>query len=71
VARNLCVATGAALIAPFIPRQTARAILADPRTIIFWGSPDEYKARAARGHQQGENISQSARIAGAASSPRG
>jgi alkylation response protein AidB-like acyl-CoA dehydrogenase len=56
VAWNLFVANSAALIAPFIPLETARAIWADPRTIISWGPPNQYTARAVPGgyHVSGE-----------------
>ena len=46
---NLFVANSAALIAPFIPLETARAIYADPRTIIAWGPPNQHKASAVEG----------------------
>jgi alkylation response protein AidB-like acyl-CoA dehydrogenase len=46
---NLFVANSAALIAPFIPLETARAIYADPRTIIAWGPPNQHKAQAVAG----------------------
>ena len=46
---NLFVANSAALIAPFIPLETARAIFADPRTIIAWGPPNQHKAAAVDG----------------------
>lgn len=46
---NLFVANSAALIAPFIPRETARAIFADPRTIIAWGPPNQHTATAVPG----------------------
>jgi alkylation response protein AidB-like acyl-CoA dehydrogenase len=46
---NLFVANSSALIAPFIPLETAREIFADPRTIISWGPPNQHKARAVPG----------------------
>lgn len=49
LAWNLFVANSAALIAPFIPRETARAIFADPRTIIAWGPPNQHTATAVPG----------------------
>ncbi len=49
VAWNLFVANSSALIAPFIPLETARAIYSDPRAIISWGPPNEHKARAVPG----------------------
>jgi hypothetical protein len=39
---NLFVANSAALIAPFIPLETAKAIYADPRTVISWGLPTQH-----------------------------
>jgi indole-3-acetate monooxygenase len=52
VAWNLFVANSAALIAPFIPLETARTIFADPRTIISWGPPNRHRARAVPGGYQ-------------------
>jgi indole-3-acetate monooxygenase len=49
---NLFVANSAALIAPFIPLETARTIYADPRTIISWGPPNQHQARAVPGGYQ-------------------
>jgi len=46
---NLFVANSAALIAPFIPLETAQAIFADPRAWIAWGPPNQHKARAVPG----------------------
>ncbi len=46
---NLFVANSAALIAPFIPLETAKAIYADPRTMIAWGPPNANKAQAVPG----------------------
>jgi alkylation response protein AidB-like acyl-CoA dehydrogenase len=46
---NLFVANSAALIAPFIPLETARAIYADPRSSIAWGPPNQHKATAVPG----------------------
>jgi len=46
---NLFVANSASLIAPFIPLETAKAIYADPRTIISWGPPNQHQARAVPG----------------------
>jgi alkylation response protein AidB-like acyl-CoA dehydrogenase len=46
---NLFVANSAALIAPFIPLETARAIFADPRAWVSWGPPNQYKAQAEPG----------------------
>ncbi|HEY8290730.1 MAG TPA: acyl-CoA dehydrogenase family protein [Acetobacteraceae bacterium] len=46
---NLFVANSAALIAPFIPLETARTIFADPRTVIAWGPPNQHRATAVPG----------------------
>jgi indole-3-acetate monooxygenase len=46
---NLFVANSSALIAPFIPLQTAREIYADPRTVIAWGPPNQCQAHAVPG----------------------
>ena len=46
---NLFVANSAALIAPFIPLETAQEIFADPRAWISWGPPNQYKAQAVPG----------------------
>jgi alkylation response protein AidB-like acyl-CoA dehydrogenase len=46
---NLFVANSAALIAPFIPLETAQTIFADPRAWIAWGPPNQHKARAVPG----------------------
>jgi len=46
---NLFVANSAALIAPFIPLETATEIFADPRAWISWGPPNQYKALAVPG----------------------
>jgi alkylation response protein AidB-like acyl-CoA dehydrogenase len=46
---NLFVANSSAIIAPFIPLETAKAIYADPRSIISWGPPNQHKANAEPG----------------------
>ena len=46
---NLFVANSAALIAPFIPLDTAEAIFADPRAWIAWGPPNRCGATAVAG----------------------
>ena len=46
---NLFVANSAALIAPFIPLETARAIFTDPRAWVSWGPPNHYQAKAVPG----------------------
>jgi alkylation response protein AidB-like acyl-CoA dehydrogenase len=49
---NLFVANSAALIAPFIPLDTAREIFTDPRAWVSWGPPNQYKAKAVPGGYQ-------------------
>src|SRR4051794_17778872 len=49
---NLFVANSAALIAPFIPLETAQAIFGDPRAWVSWGPPNQHKARAVPGGYQ-------------------
>jgi alkylation response protein AidB-like acyl-CoA dehydrogenase len=49
VAWNVFVGNSSALIAPFVPDETARAIYADPRTIIAWGPPNACRLRAVPG----------------------
>jgi indole-3-acetate monooxygenase len=46
---NLFVANSAALIAPFIPISSAKAIFDDPRGWIAWGPPNEHTAAAVPG----------------------
>ena len=46
---NLFVANSAALIAPFIPLQTAREIFTDSRAWVAWGPPNQHKAQAVAG----------------------
>jgi alkylation response protein AidB-like acyl-CoA dehydrogenase len=46
---NIFVANSAALIAPFIPLETARTIFADPRAWVSWGPPNQCKAHAVPG----------------------
>ncbi len=46
---NLFVANSAALIAPFIPLETAREIFTDRRAWVAWGPPNQHKARAVPG----------------------
>ena len=46
---NLFVANSAALIAPFLPLETARAIFTDPQAWVSWGPPNQYKALAVPG----------------------
>jgi alkylation response protein AidB-like acyl-CoA dehydrogenase len=46
---NLFVANSAALIAPFIPLETAKAIFAEPEAWVSWGPPNQYKTQAVPG----------------------
>ena len=46
---NIFVANSAALIAPFLPPESASAIFADPRAVVAWGPPNESKACAVPG----------------------
>jgi alkylation response protein AidB-like acyl-CoA dehydrogenase len=46
---NLFVANSAALIAPFIPLETARTIFTDPRAWVSWGPPNQCQAQAVPG----------------------
>lgn len=46
---NLFVANSSALIAPFIPLESARAIYDDSRGLIAWGPPNEHVAVAVPG----------------------
>ncbi len=46
---NMFVANSSALIAPFIPLESARAIYSDPRGLISWGPPNHHQAIAAPG----------------------
>jgi alkylation response protein AidB-like acyl-CoA dehydrogenase len=46
---NIFVANSAALIAPFLPPESASTIFADPRAVVAWGPPNESKASAVPG----------------------
>jgi alkylation response protein AidB-like acyl-CoA dehydrogenase len=46
---NIFVANSSALIAPFLPPESMRAIFADPCAVIAWGPPNESKATAVPG----------------------
>jgi len=46
---NMFVANSAALIAPFLERETLDTIFADPSAIVAWGPPNACKARAVPG----------------------
>ncbi len=46
---NVFVANSSALIAPFLPAETARAIFADPRALVSWGPPNAAAATAVPG----------------------
>ncbi|HEY1412309.1 MAG TPA: acyl-CoA dehydrogenase family protein [Rhodopila sp.] len=49
---NLFVANSAALIAPFMPLDSAKAIFTDPRAWVSWGPPNQHKAKAVPGGYQ-------------------
>jgi alkylation response protein AidB-like acyl-CoA dehydrogenase len=49
---NLFVANSAALIAPFLPLETAETIFGDKRAWVAWGPPNHYKATAVTGGYQ-------------------
>lgn len=49
---NMFVGNSAALIAPFIPIESARAIFGDPRAGIAWGPPSPIKIRGVPGGYQ-------------------
>ena len=49
VAWNVFVGNSAALIAPFIPLESARTIFGNPRAVVAWGPPNECRARAVPG----------------------
>jgi alkylation response protein AidB-like acyl-CoA dehydrogenase len=46
---NIFVANSSALIAPFIPLESAREIFTDTRTVVSWGPPNQHKAHAVPG----------------------
>jgi indole-3-acetate monooxygenase len=46
---NAFVANSSALIAPFIPLDSAKAIFVDPRAVISWGPPNQHRAMAVPG----------------------
>ena len=46
---NMFVANSSALIAPFIPFESARKIYGDQRGLISWGPPNQHKLAAAPG----------------------
>jgi indole-3-acetate monooxygenase len=46
---NIFVGNSSALIAPFIPLDSARTIFADPRAVISWGPPNACQAHAVPG----------------------
>jgi alkylation response protein AidB-like acyl-CoA dehydrogenase len=46
---NVFVANSSALIAPFLPPDSARTIYADPRALIAWGPPNACRIQAAPG----------------------
>ena len=46
---NLFVANSAALIAPFIPLDSARTVFSDRQAWVSWGPPNQHQARAVPG----------------------
>lgn len=46
---NVFVANSSALIAPYLPPESMRAVFADPRAVVAWGPPSESKAIAVPG----------------------
>jgi alkylation response protein AidB-like acyl-CoA dehydrogenase len=46
---NMFVANSATFIAPFIPLEAAKAIWADPRSVVAWGPPNHHRATAVPG----------------------
>jgi len=46
---NVFVANSSALIAPFLPPESAREIFSDPRAVVAWGPPNASKAHAVPG----------------------
>ncbi|HZQ00302.1 MAG TPA: acyl-CoA dehydrogenase family protein [Reyranella sp.] len=49
LAWNLFVANSSAIIAPFIPLESAQKIFSDPRALIAWGPPTQHRAIAVPG----------------------
>ena len=49
VAWNVFIANAAALIAPYLEPDTARAVFGDPRALVAWGPPNATKANAVPG----------------------
>jgi alkylation response protein AidB-like acyl-CoA dehydrogenase len=49
VAWNLFVGNSAALIAPYLELEVARAIFADPKALVAWGPPNACRAHAVPG----------------------
>ncbi len=46
---NMFVANSATLIAPHLQPETARALYANPRTLIAWGPPNQFRLKAVPG----------------------
>jgi alkylation response protein AidB-like acyl-CoA dehydrogenase len=49
VAWNIFVGNSSALLAAYLPADSARAIYADPRAVVAWGPPNACRLRAAPG----------------------
>lgn len=46
---NLFVANSSCLLAPFVPFETANEIYENPRAVVAWGPPNQYKLKAVDG----------------------
>jgi alkylation response protein AidB-like acyl-CoA dehydrogenase len=46
---NMFVGNSSSLLAPYYPLETAREIYADPRSVVAWGPPNQYRAHAVPG----------------------
>jgi len=46
---NMFVGNSSALLAPYLPLESARAIYAGGRTVVAWGPPNQYRAKAVPG----------------------
>jgi alkylation response protein AidB-like acyl-CoA dehydrogenase len=49
IAWNLFVGNSSALIAPYLPEETAEEIFSDPRSLVAWGPPNASRAKAVPG----------------------
>jgi len=46
---NMFVGNSSALLAPYLPLESARTIYAGGRTVVAWGPPNQYRAKAVPG----------------------